>query len=109
MNETELQNLLQKAQSGDRDAFGLLYDAYRERIYRFIFFRVGHKELAEDILADTFVKVWLKISNVNSLPAFGGWIYQVARNSVIDYYRIKGEPNISLDEVSESLPDASSP
>lgn len=109
MNEVELYNLLQKAQHGDREAFGLLYDVFRDKIYRFIFFRVGHKELAEDILSDTFVKAWVKIPDITTLAAFNGWIYQVAKNNIIDYYRVKSSATISLDEVSEALEDAASP
>ncbi len=106
MNDTELQNLLKKAQKGDREAFGYIYDHFREKIYKFIFFRVGHKELAEDILADTFVKAWQKISGVTSPKALSGWIYQVAKNNIIDYYRIKGTTVVSIEEIAEILPDS---
>ncbi len=106
MNDIELQNLLEKAQKGDRDAFGLIYDHFREKIYKFIYFRVGHKELAEDLLSDTFVKAWQKIEGVNTPKAFVGWLYQVAKNNVIDYYRIKGTSIIAIEEIAEVLPDS---
>ena len=53
MTDTELYNLLQKSQAGDRESFGFIYDHLREKIYKFIFFRVGHKELAEDLPSPT--------------------------------------------------------
>lgn len=109
MNETELYNLLKKAQAGDRESFGFIYDHFRDKLYRFIYFRVGHKEIAEDLLADTFVKAWLKIENVLNHKALSSWIYQVAKNNIIDYYRIKGTATVSIEEVSEILPDASNP
>ena len=108
MNEQDLQNAFKKAQKLDREAFGLIYDHFSERLYRFIFFRVGHKELAEDILADTFIKAWTKIDQVDNAKAFTGWLYQIAKNNIIDYYRVK-KVTVNLEEVVEYLEDASSP
>jgi RNA polymerase sigma-70 factor, ECF subfamily len=108
MNELELQQAFEKAQKLDREAFGRIYDHFSEKLYRFIFFRVGHKELAEDILADTFVKAWTKIEQVSSAKAFTSWLYQIAKNNVIDYYRVK-KVTVDLEEVVEVLEDASSP
>ena len=108
MNDQELNNAFEKAQNLDREAFGQIYDHFSLRLYKFIFLRVGHKELAEDILADTFVKAWTKISQVTSAKAFTSWIYQIAKNSIIDYYRVK-KVTIDLEEVVDVLEDAASP
>jgi RNA polymerase sigma-70 factor (ECF subfamily) len=105
MNDTELKNYLQKAQNGQTDAFGLIYDHFSDKIYRFIYFRTGHREVAEDILSDTFVKAWQKIYQINSPEALSGWLYQIARNNIIDYYRLKKE-TIALEEVQDFLIDA---
>ena len=97
-----------KAKSADPEAFARIYDFYAEPIYRFIFFRTGHKEIAEDILADTFIKAWLKINQVHSVKALGSWLYQIAKNNIIDYYRVR-KNLVSLDEVEEFfLEDAAS-
>ncbi|MBI4049733.1 MAG: sigma-70 family RNA polymerase sigma factor [Candidatus Doudnabacteria bacterium] len=104
MTEDDLNNLLSLAQSGDREAFGVIYDQYSGKIYKFIFFRVNHKEVAEDILSDTFVKAWNKISQIQSPQALSSWLYQVAKNNIIDYYRIKKE-TVSLQEVESILED----
>lgn len=108
MTEPELNIAFLKAQNGDREAFGWLYDEYSDKLFRFIYFRVGHKELAEDILADTFIKAWLKLKTVTSAKAFKTWLYQIAKNNVIDYYRIK-KVTVDIEEVSEFLEDATSP
>lgn len=100
MTEEELNSTLNLARSGNTDAFARIYDYYSEPIYRFIFFRVGHKEIAEDILSDTFIKAWLKINQLTSAKALGGWLYQIAKNNIIDYYRVR-KSQISLDEVEE--------
>lgn len=107
MTDEELKNWLQKAQSGDQDAFGRIYDHFADKIYRFIYFRVGHKEVAEDVLSDTFVKSWQKINQINSPAALSGWLYQIAKNNIIDYYRLKKEL-VALSEVEEFLEDEAS-
>ena len=105
MTEQDLKLTLQKAQSGDSEAFGGLYDHFAGRLYKFIYFRVGHKEVAEDILSDTFVKAWQKINQINSPAALSGWLYQIAKNNIIDYYRLKKE-TVALEDVAEFLEDA---
>jgi RNA polymerase sigma-70 factor (ECF subfamily) len=108
MNEEELKHSLQKAQNGDQIAFGLIYDHFAEKLYRFIYFRVGHKEVAEDVLSDTFVKSWQKINQINSPEALSGWLYQIAKHNIIDYYRLKKEL-VPLGEVEEFLEDEVNP
>jgi RNA polymerase sigma-70 factor (ECF subfamily) len=104
----ELKHTLQQAQKGDSEAFARIYDQFSEKLYRFIYFRVGHREIAEDILSDTFVKSWQKIHQINSHKSLSAWLYQIARNNIIDYYRLKKE-TISLEEVAETLIDAINP
>jgi RNA polymerase sigma-70 factor, ECF subfamily len=108
MTEQQLNEAFLKAQSLDREAFGLIYDHFSEKLYKFIYYRVGHKELAEDILSDTFVKAWTRIQHVNSSKAFSSWLYQIAKNNIIDYYRVK-KVTIDLEEVVGVLEDAASP
>jgi RNA polymerase sigma-70 factor (ECF subfamily) len=108
MTEQQLNEAFQKAQKLDREAFGRIYDHFSEKLYKFIYFRVGHKELAEDILADTFVKAWTKIDQVATAKAFTSWLYQITKNNIIDYYRVK-KVTVDLDEVANVLEDAASP
>lgn len=108
MTDAELKQVLAKAQTGDTAAFSRLYDEFAEKLYRFIYFRVGHKEVAEDVLSDTFVKAWQKLTQINSPAALSGWLYQIAKNNIIDYYRIKKD-FIPLEEVAEFLEDAVNP
>ena len=105
-NSTEDQDalvpLLAKAKAGNQAAFGEIYNLYFKKIYRFIYFRVGHKEAAEDLAEEVFLKAFTKITSVNENRAFSGWLYQIARNAVIDYYREK-KVSVSLDEVENTL------
>ncbi|MFA7663070.1 MAG: RNA polymerase sigma factor [Patescibacteria group bacterium] len=80
--------LIHKVAKGDSDAFGKIYENYITKIYRFIFFKVSSKEIAEDLASQVFYKLLTTIKNpevkIENLQAF---LYQIARNLVIDYYR----------------------
>lgn len=75
-----------------RKIFSKIYDSYVEKIYRFIFFKVSSKEIAEDLTSETFLRGWKTFknekNNIENPPAF---LYKIARNLVIDYYREKGK------------------
>jgi len=108
MTEEELKHSLRLAQNGDSAAFAQIYDHFADKIYRFIYFRVGHKEVAEDILSDTFIKGWQKINQINSPKALSAWLYQIAKNNIIDYYRIRKD-TVDLTEVEDFLEDEVNP
>ena len=94
-------NLIERAISGEASAFGLLYDHYQPRIYRFIYLKVSHREEAEDLTHQVFFQSWKKISEYNfkGFP-FSSWLYRVARNEIIDYYRTR-KIHYDINEVSE--------
>ena len=108
MTDEELKLVLEACQTGDRAAFGRIYDYFSSRLFKFIYLRVGHKEVAEDILADSFVKAWIKIKQVNSHKALSSWIFQIAKNNIIDYYRVR-KSTIALEDVEQTLEDAVNP
>lgn len=89
--------IIAECQAGHMDSFVLLYDAYIEKIYNFIFFRTMHRELAEDITSQTFIKAYEKINSFDpTRGTFQAWIYQIARNLLIDEYR-KRKPVENID------------
>ena len=104
-------NLVRRAQAGDQGAFTLLYDAYMDRIYRYVYFRVADDGTAEDITSQVFLKAWEKLDSFKTDgPPFVAWLYQVAHNAVIDYYRTRKQ-TIPIEEAApmpargESLDD----
>ena len=100
--DTERERLLVfRAKQGEEPAFGQIYELYFEKIFKFIFFRVNHKELAEDLTEEVFIKAWTKISSVKE-ESFNGWLYQIAKNLIIDHYRQKREL-VNLEDVSNIL------
>jgi len=83
-------NIIERAIGGEASAFGRLYDEYQPKIYRFIYLKVGHREEAEDLCHQTFISAWENINNYRFQGyLFSTWLYSIARNKVIDYYRAK--------------------
>ena len=75
----------------DPQAFGALYDLYLAKIYRFVYFKVGNKEEAEDITSTVFLKTWhyLVEHKPDEVQSFSGLVYRIARNCLVDFYRAK--------------------
>lgn len=94
-------SLIKKAQGGEAASFGDLYDHYSKPIYRYVFLKTSHKSLAEDITHEVFLSAWQNINNYSfqGFP-FSSWLYQIARNRVIDHYRTRKEL-INLDDLEE--------
>lgn len=94
------ENLVKKAQRGDPEAFGALYDYYLPRIYRFVLFKVSHREQAEDLTHQTFLKAWENVRSYKPMGySFSSWLYRIARNNVVDYYR-QSNTHLNIEEVA---------
>jgi RNA polymerase sigma-70 factor, ECF subfamily len=91
--------LVKKALTGDKKAFARLYQQYFEPIYRFCFYKTSKKKAAEDLTQDVFLKVLESLQNFKAESSFKNWIYGIAKNTVMDYYRKHYEINkIALEE-----------
>lgn len=91
--------LVDLAKSGDGEAFAQLYEAYFDRVYRFIFFRVTDDQVAEDLASQVFLKAWENLHRYHPRGPFLAWLYAIARNTVIDNYRTRKQV-VSLDEAA---------
>lgn len=83
---------LSKLKSHDKEAFIKVYDDHVKEIYRFVYFKIGRKEEADDLTSMVFLKTWNHIQN-NSLEdakTLRALLYKVARNAIVDYYRETG-------------------
>ncbi|CAM5547841.1 hypothetical protein SMICM304S_09323 [Streptomyces microflavus] len=74
-DSARMMDLVERAQAGEADAFGRLYDQYSDTVYRYIYYRVGGKATAEDLTSETFLRALRRISTspgraVTSAP---GW------------------------------------
>jgi len=100
-----------------RKVFSKIYDENVRKIYRFIFLKVNSKDIAKDLTSQTFLRGWeaFKKSKVKSQKSKvekirnpSSFLYQIARNLVIDYYRAKGRVEIISAEyvtVADPRPD----
>jgi RNA polymerase sigma-70 factor (ECF subfamily) len=102
--------LVARAQAGDRDAFGQLYERYFDTVYRFVCRRVrSHRQLAEDLTADTFVRALQGIGRVRRTAADpGAWLVAVARNIVADHYKSAAVRRRASDSECVDVPDVTS-
>ena len=84
----ETWRLVHLAQEGDGDAFGQLYDRYVDSIYRFIYFRVNDRGLAEDFTSETFLRALRRITTITYQGRdIGAWFVTIARNIVLDHVK----------------------
>lgn len=103
--ENEKVDIAIEALKMDKDGFSRLYDVYVKPIYRFVYFKVNSREEAEDLTSETFLKAWDYISkpdNSNKIRNIKAFLYQIANNLVIDFYRKKALVPLSLDSMGEN-------
>jgi RNA polymerase sigma-70 factor (ECF subfamily) len=80
--------LVQQAQDGDGEAFGQLYDVYSDTVFRYIYYRVSNRSLAEDLTSETFLRALRRISTFTWQGRdFGAWLVTIARNLVADHFK----------------------
>ena len=91
----------------DPEAFGVLYERYVERIYNYIYFRVGNANDAEDLTSKVFFKALKSIGGYKhmGLP-FSAWLYRIAHNLVANYHR-DGLRTREISIENLTLPDTS--
>lgn len=91
------------------EQFGLIYDQYIEKIYRFVYLKVNSQEIAEDITSKVFLKAFEAYSKPNNeIANIGAFVYKIAGNAVIDHYREKGRSKTVSSEVVAEAADSES-
>ena len=84
--------ILSRLKRKDREAFVIAYDENVGEINRFVYFKVGNREEANDLTSSIFLKAWNHVQNKNLLEAktLKALLYKIARTTIIDHYREKG-------------------
>lgn len=83
-----MMDLVERAQAGEAEAFGLLYDQYSDTVYRYIYYRVGGRATAEDLTSETFLRALRRIGTFTWQGRdFGAWLVTIARNLVADHFK----------------------
>lgn len=109
MTIEEEKELVEKAEK-DAEAFGRLYDEYYPRIFGYVLRRTANLEIAQDVVSETFLKAlknlgrfkWIGAFRSNS--SFGAWLYRIAANEIVNFYRRK-KPTVSLEIISDPPSD----
>ncbi|MFI2620639.1 ECF subfamily RNA polymerase sigma factor, BldN family [Streptomyces sp. NPDC018584] len=87
-DSARMMDLVERAQAGESDAFGRLYDQYSDTVYRYIYYRVGGKATAEDLTSETFLRALRRIGTFTWQGRdFGAWLVTIARNLVADHFK----------------------
>ena len=109
IDDEAVERLVAAAKAGDPEAFGSIFDVYYGPVYRYVASRVGRPSDAEDLAQLVFVKA------LESLPRyeqrgvpFGGWLFSLARNVVIDHVRTRRE-HVTLEVIVEKSTDERGP
>ena len=86
--QTAIEQLVKEAQKGDPAALAALYERFFDQIYRYVSFKSGSRAEAEDITGDVFVKM---LESIHSFKwqghPFSSWLFRIARNLIVDYFR----------------------
>lgn len=98
MKESEL---IKNAQKGDKNAFCELYELYKNRLYRYAYYKLSSEEDAEDAVMDCILCAWQGIKQLKKAEAFPAWIFKILRSSCAKYidYQAKSRVNSSLAEM----------
>ena len=99
--------LITRAQRGEVNAIGRLYDRHRESIFRYLYIRLDDRPLAEDMTGDVFLRMLdaLPRYRMQGLP-FRAWLYRIAHNLLVDYFRkMNHQATVPLDAVEEQGTD----
>ena len=83
-----VKTLVARAQAGDADAFGELYDRYVDLVYRYVYYRVGSQALAEDLTSEAFLRALRRITSFTWQGRdIGAWFITIARNLIADHFK----------------------
>lgn len=99
-------SLVRHAVQRDAQAFAKLYDQFVDKIYKYIYYRVRTTAQAEELTAQVFLKAWESIASYHwTERPFGAWLYRIAHNLVVDYYRTH-HPAVPLEDLPLKADDA---
>lgn len=90
LSTEEVLELVTRAKSGDQKAFATLYETFVSPIYRFIFFTIRNKHIAEDLTQTVFLRAFRALPGYTERGVpFPAWLYTIARNAMIDHWKKK--------------------
>src|ERR1043166_6427783 len=105
MNETD-ENLMLAVRNGDVSKLGVLFDRHHRSLYDFFIRLTGLRAAADDLVQDVFFRILKYRKTFRDESWFKAWMFHIARNARIDYYRShQGEANLE-DDLANGLPSS---
>ena len=105
--DREVVDLVERAKAGDGEAFASLYDRYIDQVYGYIYRRVGHRQTAEDLCGDVFLRALRNLSGFTWQGVdLGAWLVTIARNRVHDHFK---SAKFRLESSTDEFPDYTQP
>jgi RNA polymerase sigma-70 factor (ECF subfamily) len=92
----EINGLVERVQSGDREAFVALTQQYQQKVFQLAYSYFRNKEDAMDVVQETFLRFYQKAHMFEKGKSFQNWLLQMAKNICIDYYRKHHKKNNEL-------------
>lgn len=108
-NDTRENISVDRLRAGDRNEFAHLVESYSNPIYRLALNMLGSEEDAEDVLQETFIKVFKNVGNFEERSNLSTWIYRIAVNEALMILRKDKHKAASLDEPDDSSEDFDEP
>lgn len=101
--DQEMVQLLERARAHDPVALDRLYRLYAEKIYRYIWYRVGDQATAEDLTGEVFVRLVQHVHGfrppkANQVAAFSAWLFRIAGNCITDLHRSRVRAEAHLEK-----------
>ena len=107
IGDADVSLLVQRAQAGSIEAFGLLVERYEGEVYRYLARLLRNHEDACDYVQQVFLKAWLNLASLQNMTCFKVWLYAIARNLMRDHWRKKELACVSWEELVGDAVDAS--
>jgi RNA polymerase sigma-70 factor (ECF subfamily) len=98
------EDLVREAVRGDQQAFARLYEEHFDKIYRYVYLKIGDREEAEDMTQQVFLQALRSIGSFKwQGTPFTSWIYRIAHNQIVDHLRKKTRRPATV-EIDERVP-----
>jgi RNA polymerase sigma-70 factor, ECF subfamily len=98
---------IERAKQGDGEAFQILYDRHKRRVYSLCLRMTANTAEAEDLTQEAFLQLYRKIATFRGESAFSTWLHRLSVNVVLMHLRKKGLPVVSLEETTQGTEEDS--
>lgn len=100
----QMKYLVDQAKQGSREAFCELYGIYKDKLYRYAYYKLGDPDEAEDAVSDCVLSAWQGIGRLNSSNAFSTWLFRILSNCCAKAIRDKIMLRERMEHIYEKSP-----